>query len=178
MFVHCSAVGGVFGSGMAKFLDSSNCTNVQWRGYSGLKTPLRSTQKFLRRDVDGGGGGATRPSAALAPSAPAAHRLLMRCSRAARSMSRASARSQRCCGLRPQRPLAARPSAALAPSAPAGTCIGMRLSRAGQSHLARLLARKPWTPRAFRAKGIKSTGTPHFAPSAKFQLILQVLPTS
>ena len=123
-----------------------------WRGYSGLKTPLRSTQKFLRRDVDGGGGGATRPSAALAPSAPAAHRLLMRCSRAARSESRASARSQRCCGLRPQRPLAARPSAALAPSAPAGTCIGMRLSRAGQSHLARLLARKPWTPRAFRAK--------------------------
>ena len=65
----------------------------------------------------------------------------------------------------------------LAPSAPAGTCIGMRLSRAGQSNLARLLARKPWTPRAFRAKGIKSTGTPHFAPSAKFQLILQVLPT-
>ena len=123
-----------------------------WRGYSGLKTPLGSTQKFLRRDVDGGGGGATRPSAALAPSAPAAHRLLMRCSRAARSMSRASARSQRCCGLRPQRPLAARPSAALAPSAPAGTCIGMRLSRAGQSHLARLLARKPWTPRAFHAK--------------------------
>ena len=101
----------------------------------------------------------------------------MRCSRAARSMSRASARSQRCCGLRPQRPLAARPSAALAPSAPAGTCIGMRLSRAGQSNLARLLARKPWTPRAFRAKGIKSTGTPHFAPSAKFQLILQVFPT-
>ena len=148
-----------------------------WRGYSGLKTPLRSTQKFLRRDVDGGGGGATRPSAALAPSAPAAYRLLMRCSRAARSMSRASARSQRCCGLRPQRPLAARPSAALAPSAPAGTCIGMRLSRAGQSHLARLLARKPWTPRAFRAKSIKSTGTPHFAPSAKFQLILQVFPT-
>ena len=78
--------------------------------------------------------------------------LLMRCSRAARSMSRASARSQRCCGLRPQRPLAARPSAALAPSAPAGTCIGMRLSRAGQSNLARLLARKPWTPRAFHAK--------------------------
>jgi hypothetical protein len=34
----------------------------------------------------------------------------------------------------------------------AGTCIGMRLSRAGQSNLARLLARKPWTPRAFRAK--------------------------
>jgi hypothetical protein len=32
------------------------------------------------------------------------------------------------------------------------------LSRAGQSNLARLLARKPWTPRAFRAKGIKSTG--------------------
>ena len=28
-----------------------------------------------------------------------------------------------------------------------------------------------------RSKGIKSTGTPHFAPSAKFQLILQVLPT-
>ncbi len=48
--------------------------------------------------------------------------------------------------------LAARPSAALAPSAPAGICIGMRLSRAGQSNLARLLARKPWTPRAFRAK--------------------------
>ena len=68
-------------------------------------------------------------------------------------------------------------SAALAPSAPACTCIGMRLSRSGQSNLARLLARKPWTPRAFRAKGIKSTGTPHFAPSAKFQLILQVLPT-
>ena len=88
---------------------------IEWRGYSGLKTPLRSTQKFLRRDVDGEGGGATRPSAALAPSAPAAHRLLMRCSRAARSMSRASARSQRCCGLRPQRPLAARPSAALRP---------------------------------------------------------------
>jgi hypothetical protein len=62
-------------------------------GYSGLKTPLRSTQKFLPRDVVGGGGGATRPSAALAPSAPAAHRILMRCSRAARSMSRASARS-------------------------------------------------------------------------------------
>ena len=76
----------------------------KWRGYSGLKTPLRSTQKFLRRDVDGGGGGVSRPSAALAPSAPAAHRLLMRCSRAARSQSRASARSQRCCGLRPQRP--------------------------------------------------------------------------
>jgi hypothetical protein len=57
-----------------------------------------------------------------------------------------------CCGLRPQRPLAARPSAALAPSAPAGTCIGMQLSRAGQSKLARLLARKPWTPRAFHAK--------------------------
>ena len=75
-----------------------------WRGYSGLKTPLRSTQKFLRSDVDGGGGGATRPSAALAPSAPA------------------------------------------------GTCIGMRLYRAGQSNLARLLARKPWRPRAFRAK--------------------------
>ena len=130
----------------------TNRRKTRWRGYSGLKTPLGSTQKFLRRDVDGGGGGATRPSAALAPSAPAAHRLLMRCSRAARSMSRASARSQRCCGLRPQRPLAARPSAALAPSAPAGTCIGMRLSRAGQSHLARLLARKPWTPRAFRAK--------------------------
>ncbi len=148
-----------------------------WRGYSGLKTPLRSTQKFFKV-VDGGGGGATRPSAALAPSAPAAHRLLMRCSRAARSKSRASARSQRCCGRRPQRPLAARPSAALAPSAPAGTCIGMRLSRSGQSNLARLLARKPWTPRAFHAKGIKSTGTPHFAPSAKFQLILQVLRTS
>jgi hypothetical protein len=46
-----------------------------------------------------------------------------------------------------------------------------------QSNLARLLARKPWTPRAFRAKGIKSTGTPHFAPSAKFKLILQVFPT-
>jgi hypothetical protein len=71
---------------------------AEWRA-------LRSTQKFLLRDVDGGWGGATRPSAALAPSAPAAHRLLMRCSRAARSMSRASARSQRCCGLRPQRPL-------------------------------------------------------------------------
>ena len=27
----------------------------EWRGYSGLKTPLRSTQKFLRRDVDGRG---------------------------------------------------------------------------------------------------------------------------
>jgi hypothetical protein len=77
------------------------------------------------------------------------------------------ARSQRCCGLRPQRPLAARPSAALAPSAPVGTCIGMQLSRAGQSNLARLLARKPWTPRAFRAKGIKSTGTPHFAPAER-----------
>ena len=51
-----------------------------------------------------------------------------------------------------RRPLAARPSAALAPSAPAGTCIGMQLSRAGQSNLARLLARKPWTPRAFHAK--------------------------
>ena len=74
---------------------------------------LRSTQKFPRRDVDGGGGGATRPSAALVPSALATHRLLRRCSRAARSESRASARSQRCCGLRPQRPLAARPSAAL-----------------------------------------------------------------
>ena len=146
-------------------------------GLQRAENPTQSTQKFLRRDADGGGGGATRPSAALAPSAPAAYRLLMRCSRAARSMSRASARSQRCCGLRPQRPLAARPSAALAPSAPAGTCIGMRLSRAGQSHLARLLARKPWTPRAFRAKGIKSTGTPHFAPSAKFQLILPVLRT-
>ena len=157
--------------------DRQTDTLIEWRGYSGLKTPLRSTQKFLRRDVDGGGGGATRPSAALAPSAPAAHRLLMRCSRAARSMSRASARSQRCCGLRPQRPLAARPSAALAPSAPAGTCIGMRLSRAGQSHLARLLARKPWTPGAFRAKGIKSAETHRNAPSAKFQLILQVLPT-
>ena len=81
------------------------------------------------------------------------------------------------CGLRPQRPLAARPSAALAPSAPAGTCIGMRLSRAGQSNLARLLARKPWTPGAFRAKGIKSAETHRNAPSAKFQLILQVLPT-
>ncbi len=47
-------------------------------------------------------------------------------------------------------------------------------------NLARLLARKPWTPRAFRAKGIKSTETPHFAPSAKFQLMLQarVFPTS
>ena len=66
---------------------------------------------------------------------------------------------------------------ALAPSAPAGTLIAMQLSRAGQSNLARLLARKPWTPRAFHAKGIKSTGTPHFAPSAKFQLILQVFPT-
>jgi hypothetical protein len=146
-------------------------------GLQRAENPTQEYPKVFRRDVDGGGGGATRPSAALAPSAPAAHRLLMRCSRAARSMSRASARSQRCCGLRPQRPLAARPSAALAPSAPAGTCIGMRLPRAGQSNLARLLARKPWTPRAFRAKGIKSTGTPHFAPSAKFQLILQVLPT-
>ena len=147
-------------------------------GLQRAETPTQEYPKVLRRDVDGEGGGAARPSAALAPSAPAAHRLLMRCSRAARSMSRASARSHRCCGLRPQRPLAARPSAALAPSAPADTCIGMRLSRAGQSNLARLLARKPWTPRAFRAKGIKSTGTPHFAPSAKFQLILQVLPTS
>ena len=149
----------------------------------GLQRAENPTEEYLVPksffgDVDGGGGGATRPSAALAPSAPAAHRLLMRFYRAARSMLRASARSHRCCGLRPQRPLAARPSAALAPSAPAGTCIGMRLSRAGQSNLARLLARKPWTPRAFRAKGIKSTGTPHFAPSAKFQLILQVLPTS
>ena len=54
-------------------------TLIEWRGYSGLKTPLRSTQKFLRRGVDGGG-----------------HRLLMRCSRAARSMLRASARSHRC----------------------------------------------------------------------------------
>ena len=104
-------------------------------GHSGLKTPLPWTEEYhgypkvFSGDVDGGGGGATRPSAALAPSAPA------------------------------------------------GTCIGMRLSRAGQSNLARLLARKPWTPRAFRAKGIKSTGTPHFAPSAKFQLILQVFPT-
>jgi hypothetical protein len=44
--------------------------------------------------------GAARPKAALAPSAPAAHRFLMRCARAARSESRASARSQRCCGLR------------------------------------------------------------------------------
>ena len=41
---------------------------------------------------------------------------------------------------------------ALAPSAPAGTLIAMQLSRAGQSNLARLLARKPWTPRAFHAK--------------------------
>ena len=113
----------------------------------------------------------------LAPSAPAAYRLLMRFSRAARSISCAYARSQRCCGLRPQRPPAARPSAALAPSAPAGTCIGMRLFRAGQSHLARLLARKPWTPGAFRAKGIKSAETHRNAPSVKFQLILQVLPT-
>ena len=146
-------------------------------GLQRAEYPTEEYPKVLRRDVDGEGGGATRPSAALAPSAPAAHRLLMRCSRAARSKSRASARSQRCCGLRPQRPLAARPSAARAPSAPAGTCIGMPLSRAGQSNLARLLARKPWTPRAFRAKGIKSAETPHFAPSAKFQLILQVLPT-
>jgi hypothetical protein len=112
--------------------------------------------EFLGRRFKMGVGVALRGlrTAALAPSAPAAPRLLMRYSRAARSESRASARSQRCCGLqvRPQRPLAARPSssAALAPSAPAGTCIGMRLSRAGQSKLARLLARKPWTPRAFR----------------------------
>ena len=81
------------------------------------------------------------------------------------------------CGLRPQLPLAARPSAALAPSAPAGTCIGMRLSRAGQFKLARLLALKPWTPRAFRAKSFKSFEAPANAPSAKFQLILQVLRT-
>ena len=95
----------------------------------GLKTPLRSTQKFFGETLMGGGGGATRPSAALAPSAPAC------------------------------------------------TCIGMRLPRAGQFNLARLLARKPWTPRAFHAKGIKSAETPQNAPSAKFQLILQVLPT-
>ena len=63
-------------------------------GLQRAENPTRSTQQFRRRDADGGGGGATRPSAALAPSAPAAHRLLMRCSRAARSMLRASARSQ------------------------------------------------------------------------------------
>jgi hypothetical protein len=146
-------------------------------GLQRAETPPRSTQKFPRRDVDGGGGGATRPSAALAPSAPAAHRLLMRCSRAARSKSRASARSQRCWGPRPQQPLAARPSAALAPSAPAGTMLAMRLSRAGQCSLARLLALKPWTPCAFRAKSFKSFEAPPNAPSAKFQLILQVFPT-
>ncbi len=55
----------------------------------------------------------------LAPSAPAAHRILMRLSRAAaaRSTSRAfaSSRAQRRCGLRrtPHRRLSARPSAAL-----------------------------------------------------------------
>ncbi len=111
----------------------------------------------------------------LKPSAPAAHRLFMRCSRAARSKSRESARSQRCCGLRPQRPLAARPSAALAPSAPASTCIFMRLSRAGQSNLARLLARKPWTPRAFHAKSFKSVEAPPNAPSAKLRRIFDFL---
>ena len=65
----------------------------------------------------------------------------------------------------------------LAPSAPAGTMFAMQFSRAGQSNLARLLARKPWTPHVFRAKNYVVHGTPHFAPSAKFQLILQVLPT-
>jgi hypothetical protein len=59
----------------------------------------QSTQKFLRRDVGEGVALQARPSA-LAPSAPAALRLLMRCCRAARSMSRASARSHQCCGLR------------------------------------------------------------------------------
>ena len=151
--------------------------NLENGGAQRAENPTQEYPKVLRRDVDGGGGGATRPWAALAPSAPAAHRLLMRCSRAARSQSRASARSQRCCGLRPQRPLAARPSAALAPSAPAGTMLAMQFSRAGQSNLARLLARRPWTPRAFRAKSFKSFEAPHFAPSAKFQLILQVFPT-
>ena len=44
--------------------------------------------------------------ARLAPSAPAAHRILMRCSKSsARSTSRASALSQRCRGLRPRRRL-------------------------------------------------------------------------
>ena len=75
---------------------------------------------------------------ALAPSAPAAHRLLMRFSRAARSMSRASARSQRCCGLRPQRPAPATGSAAFGRAGAFGAhrhfdCYAIVSSRAVQS---------------------------------------------
>jgi hypothetical protein len=92
-----------------------------------LEPPLKAlVKRVLRRDANGEGGGAARPS----ESAPHWHAVLSSCPPAGRrtgqsrgnGKSRASARSQRCCGrgLRPQRPSA---SAALAPSAPAGTLI-------------------------------------------------------
>jgi hypothetical protein len=163
-------------------LESSFIKGGATRAKNPTGTQLESTQSS-ERDANGGWGPRGWRCAAFgrSASAPAAHRPLMRLSRAARSKSRgASARSERCCGHRPQRPLrplAARPKRARSESAPAGTLIAARFYRAGQSNLARLLARRPWTPRPFRAKTMQSTGAPPNAPSARFQLILQVFPT-
>ena len=113
---------------------------TQWRGYSGLKTPLRVPKSFFGETLMGKGValaafGHAGAFGARGISAP--HAMLSSC----------PLRVTRVCSLAAVlRPLAARPSAALAPSAPAGTMLAMQFSRAGQFNLARLLARKPRKP--------------------------------